>query len=128
MSVEISRSKVKVSDIPDLVFAEIGESESHNHNGEAPDHFSQRTLRLAHKAVEMFPDFKRRHRKFIGTVEVVGTAAIVVVSALVAKRLLAAGMEASDREVLEGLREDDLTNIPSKPDKPGINGNNPRRH
>lgn len=126
MSVEIARPKESESDIQDSGFDEIGDAKCHNHNGESPDRFELRTLQLAHKIVEMFPEFKRKHRKFIGTVEVVSTAAIVIASAVVAKRLLTSGSGASDREVLDGLKEDDLKNMPLVPNKPIINGKNLR--
>ena len=97
----------------------------HNNNGEAPDHSGMRILQLTHKALSMVPEFARKHRKFIGTLEVIGSAAIVATSVVVTRRLIAAGPDAPDEKVLDGITKEELEAKHPKPEKPA-NGNNSR--
>ena len=61
--------------------------EWHNGNGEAPDSHSLHALQLAHRAVDKFPDLKKRYQKYIGPVAVLSSAVIVLASIAVTRRL-----------------------------------------
>jgi hypothetical protein len=55
--------------------------------GEEPDGSSVQAIQLAHEAIKKFPDFARRHKKFIGSVAVISTSALVVASIAIGRRL-----------------------------------------
>ena len=55
--------------------------------GEEPDGSSVQAIKLAHEAIKKFPDFAKRHKKFIGSVAVISTSAIVLASIAVGRRL-----------------------------------------
>lgn len=55
--------------------------------GEHPDSNSVQAIELAHSAIKKFPEFAKRHRKFIGSVAVISTSAIVLASIAIGKRL-----------------------------------------
>ena len=61
--------------------------EWHNGHGEAPDSHSLHALQLAHRAVDKFPDLKKRYQKYIGPVAVLSSAVIVLASIAVNRRL-----------------------------------------
>ena len=105
--------------------ARLDDHRGHNNHGEAPGHSEIRVLRLTHKALAMVPEFARKHRKFIGTLEIIGTAAIVITSAVVTRRLIAAGPDAPDEKVLDGITKEELEAKHPKPNKP-TNGNHSR--
>jgi hypothetical protein len=55
--------------------------------GEAPDRSAMDVIRLAHRAVEKFPDLTRRYQKFIGAGAVLSSAVIVLATIAINKRL-----------------------------------------
>lgn len=69
------------------VQAETEETEWQNGQGEALDNNTSNVLQLAHQAVAKFPELKRRYQVLIGTAAVVSSAAIVLASIAISRRL-----------------------------------------
>jgi len=74
----------KVEDQPE---AESDIHEWHNGNGETPDSHSLHALQLAHRAVDKFPELKKRYQKYIGPVAVLSSAVVVLASIADTRRL-----------------------------------------
>jgi hypothetical protein len=74
--------KIEVEELPEGL-----EPQDSASFGEQPDGSSVQAIQLAHQAIKKFPDFARRHRKFIGSVAVVSTSAIVLASIAIGRRL-----------------------------------------
>jgi len=55
--------------------------------GEAPDRSAMDIIRLAHRAVDKFPDLTKRYQKFIGAGAVLSSAVIVLATIAINKRL-----------------------------------------
>ncbi|MGE0059945.1 MAG: hypothetical protein AB7P33_03385 [Dehalococcoidia bacterium] len=68
------------------VQAENDDNEWHS-QGEAPDHSAMDIIRLAHRAVDKFPELTRRYQKFIGAGAVLSSAVIVLATIAINKRL-----------------------------------------
>ena len=67
--------------------AETDDHDWHNGHGEAPDSHSIHALQLAHRAVDKFPELKKRYQKYIGPVAVLSSAIVVLASIAVNRRL-----------------------------------------
>jgi hypothetical protein len=67
--------------------ADTDDHDWHNGHGETPDSHSLNALRLAHSAVDKFPELKKRYQKYIGPVAVLSTAVVVLASIAVNRRL-----------------------------------------
>jgi hypothetical protein len=59
----------------------------HPHNGELPDTNTMSALRLAHRAVEKFPDLAKRYQKYVGGAAVLSSVVIVLASIAISRRL-----------------------------------------
>jgi len=70
------------------VQAEIDDNEWDG-QGEAPDRSAMDVIRLAHRAVDKFPDLTKRYQKFIGAGAVLSSAVIVLATIAINKRLTA---------------------------------------
>jgi hypothetical protein len=66
--------------------AENDDNEWHG-QGEAPDRSAMDIIRLAHRAVDKFPELTRRYQKFIGAGAVLSSAVIVLATIAINKRL-----------------------------------------
>lgn len=66
--------------------AENDENDWHG-QGEAPDRSAIDIIRLAHRAVDKFPELTRRYQKFIGAGAVLSSAVIVLATIAINKRL-----------------------------------------
>src|SRR5438067_9846366 len=63
--VSVSESEEQPAAQPD-----VHDHEWHNGHGETPDSHSLHALQLAHRAVDKFPELKKRYQKYIGPVAV----------------------------------------------------------
>jgi hypothetical protein len=55
--------------------------------GEEPDGNSVQAIQLAHAAIKKFPEFAKRHRKFVGSVAVISTSILLLASIAIGRRL-----------------------------------------
>jgi hypothetical protein len=105
-----------VTEIEPPADAEEPDREWHDGTGEAPDHSSLKSLQLAHKAINKFPDLARRYQKFIGTAAVVSSALIVLSSIAVSKRI---HRGESEERILAEITPEEIENAArEKPAKP----------
>lgn len=94
--------KIEVQELPEGL--EPDESASF---GEQPDGSSVQAIHLAHQAIKKFPDFAKRHRKFIGSVAVISTSAIVLASIAIGRRLRKGE---SPKKILEEITPEEIEN------------------
>jgi hypothetical protein len=80
----------------------------HNGNGEVPDGHAIQALHLAHRAVDKFPELKKRYQKFIGPVAVLSSAVIVFASIAVSRRLH--GGQSPER-ILAEITPEEIENV-----------------
>ncbi len=97
---------------------EDGRDDTHEHHGvgETLDVSAQTILKLAHQAIDKFPDLKKRWVKFIGPTAVVSTALVVLASIAVARRH---HRGESEDQILREINPEEIVNAgkvsPSKP-------------
>lgn len=102
--------EVPLIDTEPPVSAENEDSDWHG-QGEAPDHSAMDILRLAHRAVNKFPDLTRRYQKFIGAGAVLSSAVIVLATIAVNKRL---SQGESIDKILAEITPDEIENAGKK--------------
>ncbi len=102
------------------------DAEYHNGQGESPDDDAQNVLHLTHQVLAKFPELRRRYQVFIGTAAVLSSAALVVASIAVSRRLH--GGQSPDR-ILEEITPDEIESIArEKPKRPERKRWNPSRY
>ncbi|MEX2237208.1 MAG: hypothetical protein WEB00_06715 [Dehalococcoidia bacterium] len=75
--------------------------------GEEPDGSSVQAIQLAHQAIKKFPAFASRHRKFIGSVAVISTSALVLAGIAIGRRLRRGE---SPKKILEEITPEEIEN------------------
>jgi len=75
--------------------------------GDQPDGWTQDALKLAHRAIDRFPDLRRRYRRFAGPAAIVSTGVVLLAGIAITRRLRAG--ESPD-EALEGLTSEEIEN------------------
>jgi hypothetical protein len=75
--------------------------------GDQPDGWTQDALKLAHRALDRFPDLRQRYRRFTGPAAVVSTGVVLLAGIAMARRLRRG--ESPD-EALEGLTSEEIEN------------------
>jgi hypothetical protein len=75
--------------------------------GEEPDRNSVQAIQLAHAAIKKFPDFAKRHRKFVGSVAVISTSVLVLASIAIGRRLRKGE---SPKKILDEITPEEIEN------------------
>jgi hypothetical protein len=75
--------------------------------GDQPDGWTQDALKLAHRAIDRFPDLRHRYRRFAGPAAIVSTGVVLLAGIAITRRLRAG--ESPD-EALEGLTSEEIEN------------------
>jgi hypothetical protein len=75
--------------------------------GEEPDRSSVQAIQLAHAAIKKFPDYAKRHRKFIGSVAVISTSVLVLASIAIGRRLRRGE---SPKKILDEITPEEIDN------------------
>jgi hypothetical protein len=75
--------------------------------GDQPDGWTQDALKLAHRAIDRFPDLRHRYRRFAGPAAIVSTGIVLLAGMAITRRLRRG--ESPD-EALEGLTSEEIEN------------------
>jgi len=75
--------------------------------GENPDGLTKDALGLAHKAIDKFPDLRKRYSRLAGPAAILSTGAVLLAGIAVTRRMRRG--ESPD-EILEGLTPEEIEN------------------
>jgi hypothetical protein len=78
--------------------------------GDQPDGWTKDALSLAHKAIDKFPDLRRRYRRFAGPAAIVSTGVVLLAGMAITRRLRRG--ESPD-DILEELTPEEIENAVS---------------
>ena len=75
--------------------------------GEQPDGWTRDALELAHKAIDKFPELRKRYSRIAGPAAILSTGVVLLAGIAVTRRLRRG--ESPD-EILEGLTPEEIVN------------------